>query len=61
MFSYDQVMMGLFVTTFKLSKLMYVGFGLCVVFPGVALFHFMMISSLRMGITLPQNWPICPI
>ena len=21
----------------------------------------MMISSLRMGITLPQNWPICPI
>ena len=38
-----------------------VGFGLGVVLPGVALFHFMMISSLRMGITLPQNWPICPI
>ena len=34
-------------------------FGL--VFLGVALFHFMMISSLRMGITFPQNWPICPI
>ena len=61
MFSYDKVMMGLFVTTFKGSKLLHVDFGLCVVLPCVALFHFMMISSLRMGITLPQNWPICPI
>ena len=39
------------------------GFALFFVFVllGAVLFHFMMISSLRMGITFPQNWPICPI
>ena len=55
-----KVKLQIFAFTVKIVQIAE-GFVVDLVLLGAALFHFMMISSLRMGITFPQNWPICPI